>query len=151
MSCGSRWYSAGRQSSAPPHSGAVRRPAADADPDAPRDAKEPTPIRKWMSGSPEAVLQDSFSNGPWPDRARAAAGELGIPRAYGSYEALLADPDVDAVYVATPHPGHHDAAMTPSTIQVKGSVRSGCPFSGQYQGRIDGGMFFEFSFSLRSL
>jgi len=32
--------------------------------------------------------------------------------------------------------GHHDAAMTPSTIQVKGSVRSGCPFSGQYQGRM---------------
>jgi predicted dehydrogenase len=29
-------------------------------------------------------------------------------RAYGSYEELVADPNVDAIYVATPHPAHHD-------------------------------------------
>ena len=29
------------------------------------------------------------------ERAARVAGELGIPRAYGAYEALLADPDVD--------------------------------------------------------
>ncbi|MGN6611081.1 MAG: Gfo/Idh/MocA family protein [Angustibacter sp.] len=34
-----------------------------------------------------------------------------VPRAHGSYEALVADPDVDAVYVTTPHPGHRDAAL----------------------------------------
>ena len=34
------------------------------------------------------------------------ARELGIPRAHGSYESLLADGDVQAVYIATPHPLH---------------------------------------------
>lgn len=31
-----------------------------------------------------------------------------IPRAHGSYDALLADPNVDAVYIATPHPVHRE-------------------------------------------
>ena len=39
-------------------------------------------------------------------RARAAADELGIPRSHGSYEALLADPAVDAVYVPLPNHLH---------------------------------------------
>src|SRR5690606_20419062 len=39
-------------------------------------------------------------------RARAAADELGIPRAYGSYEELLADPDVEVVYNALPNHLH---------------------------------------------
>jgi len=38
--------------------------------------------------------------------ARAFAEEFGVPRAYGSYEELLADPGVEAVYLATPHPFH---------------------------------------------
>ncbi|MDB4881794.1 MAG: oxidoreductase domain protein [Gemmatimonadetes bacterium] len=37
-------------------------------------------------------------------KARAAATELGIARAYGSYEELLADPDVEAIY--NPLPNH---------------------------------------------
>jgi Predicted dehydrogenases and related proteins len=36
--------------------------------------------------------------------AQLVADELGIPRAHGSYEALLADPDVDAIY--NPLPNH---------------------------------------------
>ncbi|WBU36857.1 Gfo/Idh/MocA family protein [Homoserinibacter sp. YIM 151385] len=40
------------------------------------------------------------------DRARAFAEEFGVPSAHGSYEALAADPEVDVIYVATPHPMH---------------------------------------------
>lgn len=39
-----------------------------------------------------------------PEAAQAAADSLGIPRAHGSYEALLADPEVDAIY--NPLPNH---------------------------------------------
>ena len=41
-------------------------------------------------------------------RARAQADELGIARAHGSYEALLADEEVDAVYVSLPNSMHVD-------------------------------------------
>lgn len=43
--------------------------------------------------------------------ARAAADQLGIPRAYGSYQALLEDPDVDAVYIPLPNHLHAEWAM----------------------------------------
>jgi xylose dehydrogenase (NAD/NADP) len=40
------------------------------------------------------------------ERAGAYAREHGIPRAHGSYEALLADPEVEAVYVSLPNSLH---------------------------------------------
>ncbi|MEU8635892.1 Gfo/Idh/MocA family oxidoreductase [Amycolatopsis sp. NPDC048633] len=45
------------------------------------------------------------------DRARQFAARFEIPKAYGSYEDLLADPDVDAVYVSTPHALHKEWAI----------------------------------------
>ncbi len=44
-------------------------------------------------------------------RAEAYAAEWEIPRAHGSYEALLADPDVDAVYISLPNSLHAEWAV----------------------------------------
>src|SRR5271169_6850358 len=40
------------------------------------------------------------------ERASDAAAALGIPKAYGSYEALLADPEIDAIYNPLPNELH---------------------------------------------
>ena len=42
------------------------------------------------------------------ERARQAAAELGIPKAYSSYEELLADPEIDGVYNPLPNNLHVD-------------------------------------------
>ncbi|MEU0885520.1 Gfo/Idh/MocA family oxidoreductase [Lentzea sp. NPDC005914] len=44
-------------------------------------------------------------------RAQAFAERFGIKRAYGDYRELLKDPDVEVVYVATPHGQHHEVTL----------------------------------------
>jgi predicted dehydrogenase len=44
------------------------------------------------------------------DSANAFAKRFGIATAHPSYEDLAADPDVDAIYISTPHPFHYDNA-----------------------------------------
>jgi predicted dehydrogenase len=41
-----------------------------------------------------------------PEKARPIADSLGIPTVYGSYEELLADPDIDAIYNPLPNDLH---------------------------------------------
>src|SRR5258708_10713412 len=44
------------------------------------------------------------------DRARRFASDAGIDRHYASYEAMIADPEVEIIYVATHHTTHHACA-----------------------------------------
>lgn len=45
------------------------------------------------------------------EKFAAEYGTHGVTRAYGSYAALVEDPDVDVVYVASPHALHHEHTM----------------------------------------
>ncbi|MEO8093997.1 MAG: Gfo/Idh/MocA family oxidoreductase [Pseudolysinimonas sp.] len=69
-------------------------------------------IADWMTkdlrvlGSPVTAVGSRTQQ-----RADAYAAEHGIPNAHGSYAALVADPEVDVVYIATPHPSHVADAM----------------------------------------
>lgn len=42
------------------------------------------------------------------EKAEAFARQWKIPKAYGSYTELIADPDIDLVYIGTPHSHHYD-------------------------------------------
>ena len=46
-----------------------------------------------------------------PGRAAAFAARWGVDRAYGGYQALVEDPQIDVVYVATPHNAHRPCAL----------------------------------------
>lgn len=43
--------------------------------------------------------------------AQEFTAKFQLPTAHGSYEALVNDPDVDVVYIASPHPFHHEHAL----------------------------------------
>jgi predicted dehydrogenase len=45
------------------------------------------------------------------ERAQAFAAEFGVERSYGTYESLVADSEIDAIYVASPHSEHRDHAL----------------------------------------
>jgi predicted dehydrogenase len=45
------------------------------------------------------------------ESSKAFSEKLAIPTAHASYEALVADPDVDVVYIASPHTYHHAHAL----------------------------------------
>ena len=44
-------------------------------------------------------------------RAHEFADKFAIPNRHQGYEALVNDPEVDAIYVSTPHPWHHEHAL----------------------------------------
>src|SRR6478735_4204414 len=46
-----------------------------------------------------------------PEAAARFAAAHGLSRSHGSYEELVADPDIDVIYVATPHPQHAPNAL----------------------------------------
>lgn len=50
------------------------------------------------------------------EKAEEFAAKWGIPKAYGSYTELIADPDIDLVYVGTPHSHHFD--VTKEALQA---------------------------------
>jgi len=63
-----------------------------------------TNVRKSPLNVVQAIASRSL------DKAKAAAARLGIPRAYGSYGQLLADKDVEAVYIPLPNRFHAEWA-----------------------------------------
>jgi predicted dehydrogenase len=56
---------------------------------------------QWVEGGTIAAVASRSA-----ERAEAFGDRFDIPTRYGDYEALAADPDVDVVYVATPHSRH---------------------------------------------
>jgi len=62
--------------------------------------------RSFLTGLASSVTESAVAVGSRDvGRARAAADDFGVPRAYGSYEELLADEGGEAVYVALPNAG----------------------------------------------
>ncbi len=67
-------------------------------------------VRRSTRGEVAAIASRDLAS------AQAAAARLAIPTAHGSYEALLADPDVDAIYI--PLPNHLHAEWTIAAVQA---------------------------------
>lgn len=61
------------------------------------------------------------------EKAKSFAEEFDIPKAYDSYEALVQNPDVDLVYIGTPHRFHYENTML--ALQHKKPVLCEKPFA----------------------
>jgi predicted dehydrogenase len=92
--------------------------------DEPRATDDPTEPVRWGilgTGKIARLLADAIAGsstgrlmtvGSRDDaRARAFATEFDVPHAFGSYDEVVDDEDVDLVYVATPHPFHRGWAV----------------------------------------
>lgn len=67
---------------------------------------------RFVSSLKESTRQEIVAVGARSEpKARAFAGRWGIPRAYPGTEELVGDPEVEAVYVATPHHHHFPCAL----------------------------------------
>lgn len=62
-----------------------------------------------LKDTPDAVLAAVGSRSI--ESAAAFAQDFGQPAVYGSYEALASAPDVDIIYIGTPHPMHAENAL----------------------------------------
>lgn len=67
-------------------------------------------IQRSQTGTACAIASRSL------EKAQGAAADLGIEKAYGSYEALLADPDIDAIY--NPLPNHLHVPVTVQAVEA---------------------------------
>jgi predicted dehydrogenase len=74
----------------------------------PRDRRDRSPLHR---RPPAERLRRPRGGSRSLESARAFADERGIPNVHGSYDDLLGDPEVDAIYVATPHPWHAASAL----------------------------------------
>ena len=61
-----------------------------------------------MTGEGETLVAIGSRN---IEKAKGFADEHSIPKAYGSYEELAADPEVEAIYIATPNNLHYENAL----------------------------------------
>ena len=66
-------------------------------------------VERALKGDASAAACEAYAVGSRTlATAEAFADKWGIPRAYGSYAELIADPDIDLIYVGTPHSHHYD-------------------------------------------
>ena len=77
-------------------------------------------MQRSKRGTVDAIASRDLS------RAKAVAKELGIKKAYGSYEELLADPDIDAIY--NPLPNHLHIDWTIAALKAGKHVLCEKPF-----------------------
>mgnify|MGYP000274917549 CR=1 FL=1 len=63
------------------------------------------------------------------DRAQKFAKEWGFEKAYGSYEELVNDPEVELIYIATPHPFHIEQRLEVHILQVEKTIYCKCCWS----------------------